>query len=153
MVRGFDIDRTEPAGASAAERSRVPAPEAVAPELRRVLDTARGRVLETQHYRIDPAQRDEFLSVMAEVRNVRGRAGALFWQLYEDVAHADCWLEIWAVDSWHDHLRESTRISEAERGVLARALAFHQDPPMPPSRFIAIAPHRLPDAQPPPDTA
>ena len=57
LVRGFDIDQTEPAAASAALRSGVPAPEAVAPELRRVLDTARGRVLETQHYRIDPAQR------------------------------------------------------------------------------------------------
>jgi MFS family permease len=145
LVRGFDIDQTEPAIALAAQPG-VPAPEAVAPELRPLLDAARSRVLETQHYRIDPADQEEFLSVMAEVRHVRGRAGALVWQLYEDIAHADCWLEVWSVENWTGHLRESGRTSDADRSVLARALAFHQDPPPAPSRFIAVAPHRLPAA-------
>ena len=62
---------------------------------------------------------------------------------YEDIAHADCWLEVWSVESWTDHLRESARTSDADRGVLARALAFHREPPPAPSRFIAVAPHRL----------
>jgi MFS family permease len=145
LVRGFDIDQTEPA--AAAVLPSVPAPEAVAPELRPVLDAARGRVLETQHYRIDPTQQDAFLSVMAEVRDVRSRAGALAWQLYEDIAHPDCWLEVWSVESWTGHLRESVRTSDADRSVLARALAFHREPPPAPSRFIAVAPHRLPPAR------
>jgi len=144
LVRGFDIDETEPAAAPAAAAPGVPAPEAVAPELRLVLDAARGRVLETQHYRIDPTQQNAFLSVMAEVRDVRSRAGALGWQLYEDIAHADTWLEVWSVENWTGHLRESARTSEADRKVFARALAFHQDPPPAPARFIAVAPHRLP---------
>jgi hypothetical protein len=146
LVRGFDIDQTEPAIVPATAQPAVPSPEAVAPELRPLLDAARGRVLETQHYRIDPGDQEAFLSVMAEVRHVRGRAGALVWQLYEDIAHADCWLEVWSVENWTGHLRESARTSEADRSVLARALAFHLDPPPAPSRFIAVAPHRLPAA-------
>ena len=151
LVRGFDIDQTEPAAAAAAPS--VPAPEAVAPELRPVLDAGRGRVLETQHYRIDPTQQEAFLSVMAEVRDVRSRAGALVWQLYEDIAHPDCWLEVWSVENWTGHLRESVRTSDVDRSVLARALAFHRDPPPAPSRFIAVAPHRLPPARVPSNTA
>ena len=145
LVRRFGLDQTEPAAAPAG--GRVPAPEAVAPELRPVLDAGRGRVLETQHYRIDPARNEEFLSVMAELRDVRGRSGAQVWRLYEDVAHADRWLELWTVENWTDHLRESVRMSDADRAVLARALAFHQDEPPAPARFIAVAPHRLPAAR------
>jgi MFS family permease len=143
LVRGFDVDQTELAAAPVVQPD-VPAPEAVAPELAPLLGAARGRVLETQHYRIDPTEQDAFLSVMAEVRDVRSRTGALVWQLYEDIAHADCWLEVWSVENWTGHLRESARTSDGDRGVLARALAFHRAPPPAPSRFIAVAPHRLP---------
>ena len=103
LLRRFGIDGRRGAAAAPAEPD-VPAPEAVAPELRPVLEAARGRVLKSQHYRIDPAEQEAFLSVMAEVRDVRGRAGALVWQLYEDVAHADCWLEVWSVENWTGHL-------------------------------------------------
>ena len=47
---------------------------------------------------------------------MRGRAGAMFWQLYEDVAHPEGWLEVWSMESWTDHLREVTRLSEDDRG-------------------------------------
>jgi hypothetical protein len=48
-------------------------------------------VLEAVHYRVDPANRDAFLAAMREVRQVRLRAGALVWRLYEDVARPDRW--------------------------------------------------------------
>jgi MFS family permease len=144
MVRGFGLDQQEspvPGTGSAG----VPAPEDVAPELGPLLGATRGRVLETQHYRIDPAEQSAFLSVMAEVRDVRGRTGAQAWQLYEDVAHPDHWLEVWSVESWTDHLRESSRMSQEDRAVLACAMAFQRDDPPPPSRYLAVAPHRLPE--------
>jgi quinol monooxygenase YgiN len=137
---GIDGDEGTPARSAA---TAVPAAEAVAPELNEFLEAARGRVLESQHYRIDPHKREAFLSAMADVRDVRGRAGALVWQLYEDVAHADCWLEIWSVENWTDHLRESARLSAVDRAVLAHALDFHLGPPLAQSRYLAVAPHRL----------
>ncbi len=135
----FDLGESEPAPRGAPPD--VPLGDKVAPELQPVLPSARGRVLEIQRYRVAPAEREPFLAIMAELREVRGRAGALIWQIYEDVARADGWLEVWTVESWADHLRESTRFSPADRAVLARALAFHDGPPAPPACYLAIAPH------------
>ncbi len=59
---------------------------------------------------------------MNEVRHVRGRAGALFWQVYEDVAHPEGWIEVWSMESWTDHLREATRLSDDDKRVLAAHL-------------------------------
>jgi MFS family permease len=140
--RAWDID-SEPA-AAAHRAPTPPPPEEVAPELVSVVRQARARVLESQHYRIDPARQEAFLSVMAEVRDARGRCGAVDWQLYEDVAHPEGWLEIWSVESWTDHLREALRMGEEDRAILARAAAFHVGPPLPPMRYLAVPPHRLP---------
>jgi len=138
-VRVFGIDQAA-AGlptATAAQRR----PEAPAAELATVLPHARGRLLETMHYRATAPQREAFLETMAEVRMVRGRAGALFWQLYEDVAHPDGWMETWAMESWVDHLREATRLSDADQAALARASVFQRDPSVPlPHRYIAVEP-------------
>jgi MFS family permease len=140
LARRFDID-SEPAAAASAGPA-LPAPEAVDPDLVAVMPRARGRVLESQRYRIDAADRDRFLAVMADLRDVRGRAGAIEWQLYEDVAHADAWMEVWTVENWSDHLRESSRMGEADRAVLARAMALHRGEPHAPSRYLAVAPSR-----------
>jgi MFS family permease len=138
-VRAFGIDQAA-AGAPTGAASQPP-PEAPAAELAALLPHARGRLLETMHYRATAAQRDDFLQAMDEVRMVRGRAGALFWQLYEDVAHPDGWMETWAMESWIDHLREATRLSDADQAALARASTFQRDPSVPvPHRYIAVEP-------------
>jgi MFS family permease len=138
-VRLFGIDQAA-AGMPTAVVSQPP-PEAPDAELAAVLPHARGRLLETMHYRATAAQRGDFLEAMDEVRMVRGRAGALFWQLYEDIAHADGWMETWAMESWIDHLREATRLSDSDQAALARASAFQRDPSVPvPHRYIAVEP-------------
>jgi MFS family permease len=138
-VRLFGIDQAA-AGLPSATVPQPP-PEAADAALATVLPHARGRLLETMHYRATAQQREEFLEAMAEVRMVRGRGGALFWQLYEDVAHADGWMETWAMESWIDHLREATRLSEADQAALARASQFQRDPSVPlPHRYIAVEP-------------
>ncbi len=116
-------------------------PEATAAELVPLLRRARGRVMETVHYRVLQEQRSDFLTAMAQVRKVRGRAGAMFWQLYEDVAHPEGWMEVWSMESWTDHLREVTRLSDEDRAVLARAGTFQcgGDGPRP-ARYIAVDP-------------
>ncbi|MGH7153566.1 MAG: MFS transporter, partial [Acetobacteraceae bacterium] len=138
-VRGFSLDQT-PLRLAAA-----PAPEATpeAPAADFVPLLAHGRVLETMQYSVDPARRGDFLELMAEVRRVRGRAGAVVWRLYEDVTHPEGWLEIWWMESWTDHLREASRVSHEDRAALARAGAFKRDGPATlPRRFLAVDPTR-----------
>ena len=137
LARGFGIDH---AAAASAKAPAPPAPEEPAPELAPLLPQSRGRVLETMRYRVSSADRDAFLAAMDEVQHVRGRTGAVVWRLYEDVAHPEGWMEIWAVGSWTDHLREATRLSDFDRAVLARVAPF-VDPDAPlPSRYIGVDP-------------
>ena len=138
LSRRFDIDR-EPA-ATPTDQPTLPAPEAVDPNLAAIIPRSHGHVMESQRYRIDAAHRETFLAVMAELRDVRGRAGAIDWHLYEDIAHADAWMEVWTVENWSDHLREASRMAEADRAILARALALNQDTPQPPSRYLEVKP-------------
>lgn len=140
LVRDYRIS------ADAARSTRAPdprpiVPEAPAAELEPLLHTARGRVMGSVRYQVATEDRDAFLAAMAEVRRARGRAGALFWQLYEDVAHPEGWLETWLVESWTDHLREASRTSAEDEAILARAAAFQQDGGRPTlARYIAVTP-------------
>jgi MFS family permease len=123
-----------------AEMEAVQGPEAPAAELVALLRNARGRVMETVHYQVAPEQRSEFLTLMQEVRHIRGRAGALFWQVYEDVAHPEGWLEVWSMENWTDHLREVIRLSDDDKQLLARLSVF-QVATERPQRYLAVDPH------------
>jgi MFS family permease len=125
------------------EADVVQGPEAPAAELVALLRNVRGRVMETVHYRVAPEQRSEFLTLMREVRHIRGRGGALFWQVYEDVAHPEGWLEVWSMENWTDHLREVTRLSEDDRQLLSRLSAF-QVATERPQRYLAVDPFAAP---------
>jgi MFS family permease len=119
----------------------LPRPAAPASTLTELLDDESGRVLEAVHYQVDPADREAFLAAMGEVRQVRLRAGAAVWRLYEDVAQPDRWTELWAVESWTEHLRHAMRLDEADRAALARAAALHRgnEPPKA-SRHLNVDP-------------
>jgi MFS family permease len=139
-ARYFRIEAVVAGRAPVPTADHPPLPEAPAPEFVPLLRNAKGRVMETVHYRVQPAERDAFLAIMREVRLVRGRAGAQFWQIYEDVAHPEGWMEVWSMESWTDHLREVIRLSEDDRLVLARAAAFQHDCERP-GRYLAVDPH------------
>lgn len=136
-VRGYGLDQTSAHPASAPPP---PVPEDPAPEIASMLPRSRGRILETMRYRVAPADRDVFLEAMQHVQHARGRAGALGWRLYEDVAHPEGWLEAWAMQNWTDHLREAHRLSESDHQVLARVSAFHDTTAPLPCRYIAVEP-------------
>jgi len=105
-----------------------------------MLPKSRGRVMETMRYRVDAGDRARFFALMAELRRVRGRAGALEWELYEDVAHPDAWVEVWVMENWADHLREITRLSEADKALMAEAASFQEDASVPAARYLAVDP-------------
>jgi quinol monooxygenase YgiN len=119
----------------------LPRPRDPAPALTGLLHSDSGRVLEAVYYRVDPADRDAFLAAMTQVRQVRLRAGALVWRLYEDVARPDRWTELWTMESWTEHLREEIRLDEADLAILARAAAMHRgDQPPEASRHLNVDP-------------
>jgi MFS family permease len=116
-----------------------PVPEAPAPEFVPLLRNARGRLMEMAYYRVAAEQRPAFLRLMNEVHHVRGRAGAVFWQVYEDVAHPEGWVEVWSMESWTDHLRETIRLTEDDKRLLAELVAFQHEVHRP-TRYLAVDP-------------
>jgi MFS family permease len=141
-VRRWGLDAPPAAAPGDEAAPRLPRPAPPAKELRAQLaEESSGRVLEVVRYRIDPATRAAFLAAMREVRRVRLRGGAVTWRLYEDVANPDRWVELWAVGSWDDHLREQGRLTEEDRAALARAALLHQgDAPPEAARFLNVPP-------------
>lgn len=83
-----------------------------------------GPVLVTIEYQVDPAQRAEFVSAMREVREMRRRNGAFFWELFHDSAQPTRFLESFMDESWIEHLRQHERASVADREVQRRANQF-----------------------------
>ncbi|MBO1076458.1 MFS transporter [Roseomonas marmotae] len=140
LVAGVAVRAVRLEGPMAREvpSATIPVPEAPAPELAGLLARDRGRVLEGVRYCIDPTNRAEFLAAMADLRRVRLRSGALWWKLYEDVAHPEFWVEFWSVESWTEHLREMSRLEPDDRAAIARATALHRGE-TPPQAFRYLA--------------
>ena len=90
---------------------------------------------------MNAANRAAFLAAMRESRRVRLRSGAIAWRLLEDVAHPERWIELWAVESWTEHLREAGRLDAADRNVLARAAGFQAGDDAPEAaRYLTVQP-------------
>jgi hypothetical protein len=78
---------------------------------------------------------------MKEIRRIRLRAGAVSWELYQDLTHPDRWTESWVVDSWTEHLRHATRLDDADRASIAQAVAMHRGiRPVEASRHLRVEP-------------
>ena len=138
LVRGWSLDATP---ATEAPTVAMPRPEAPAAELGPILAGDSGRVLEVVRYTVDPKDRAAFLAAMREARRVRLRSGAVAWRLLEDVAHPERWIELWAVESWTEHLREAGRLDAADRAALARAAAFQAgEKPPEAARYLTVQP-------------
>ena len=81
-------------------------------------------VLVTINYHIQPGERAEFVAAMQEVRKMRRRNGAYFWQLFHDPADPARFVETFMDESWMEHLRQHERASVADREILARAKRY-----------------------------
>src|SRR3989442_10650879 len=80
-----------------------------------------GPVMVTIEYRVDPAKRAEFVAAMQEVREMRRRNGAYYWELYHDSANPAHFVETFMDESWIEHMRQHERVSVADREVQRRA--------------------------------
>jgi hypothetical protein len=63
----------------------------------------------------------------------------VFWQIYEDVAHPEGWIEVWSMESWTDHLRETIRLTEDDKRLLSELSVFQHEVNRP-TRYLAVDP-------------
>jgi MFS family permease len=101
----------------------------------------RGPVLVTVRYRIDPARSADFLAALETLARERRRDGALSGGVYEDAAQPGSWLEVFALESWLEHLRQHERVTLADRDAQERVHAFHIEESAPQvSHYLAQQP-------------
>jgi MFS family permease len=81
-------------------------------------------VMVTIPYRIQPDKRAEFVAAMQEVRQMRRRNGAYFWQLFHDPEDPTRFIETFMDESWVEHLRQHERASVADREIQRRAKRY-----------------------------
>lgn len=105
-----------------------------------------GPVLVTTEFNIPPESAREFVEVMQPVRLMRLRDGALRWNLFQDAADPNRWLETMLVESWNEHLRQHARVSLDSEALEAAARSFHiGDEPPRVSHLIAAQARRFDD--------
>jgi len=82
-------------------------------------------VLVVLEYLIDPDRSTEFRKAMHDMRRVRRRDGASRWGLYSDPSQPGRFVETFIVESWAEHMRQHARITQADRAIEEKVLAFH----------------------------
>lgn len=90
------------------------------------VEPSRGPVLVTTEFRVDPDNARGFVEAMNAIRTLRLREGALRWNLFQDAAFPDRWVETMLLASWNDHLRQHARVSVEGAELEALAWKFHE---------------------------
>jgi MFS family permease len=75
-------------------------------------------VMVTIRYRVKDDEREAFVAAMQDVRQMRRRNGAYFWQMFHDSADPTMFIEVFMDESWTEHLRFHERASVADREIL-----------------------------------
>ncbi|CAN5325025.1 MFS transporter [soil metagenome] len=86
-----------------------------------------GPVMVLNSFEIEPAQIDDFLEVMNELRLVRLRTGAYRWRLYRDASDPKHLTEMFLVVSWREHLSQHRRIDDASAALIGKARALDRE--------------------------
>ena len=119
-----------------------PATHRRAATIPRNVENNRGPVLMVVEYRVDAANRQEFLGAVDELGHARKRDGAYAWGVYEDVGDAGRFLETFTVESWLEliHLRE--RVSNADELLINRVRHLLSEAPRITFSVSPERPHR-----------
>ena len=97
------------------------------PEMQLDLQLRSGPMMTTIEYKIDEADIDAFLEIMAERRRTRRRDGAVDWNLSRDIEHPELWTERYTLPTWGDTLRFHERRTLADAALNERLLGLHRD--------------------------
>ncbi|PYT79384.1 MAG: MFS transporter [Acidobacteria bacterium] len=87
-----------------------------------------GPVLVTVEYEIEAKDSDEFLAALKKFSRVRRRDGASRWAVYYDTEQPTHYVETFVVESWGEHLRQHTRLTQADREIEEQLHRFARKP-------------------------
>jgi MFS family permease/quinol monooxygenase YgiN len=85
------------------------------PVVTNTVENDAGPVMVTVEYRVDPASRESFLTALEALSRERKRDGAYAWEVFQDAADEERFLESFLLDSWLEHLRQHKRVTNADR--------------------------------------
>lgn len=100
-----------------------------APVVSKEVSDDAGPVMVTIEYRVDPRNRDAFLTALHHQAAERRRDGAYWWGVFEDVEHQGRFVETFHVESWLEHKRQHARVTHADREVEQRVRHLALEPP------------------------
>lgn len=83
-----------------------------------------GPVIVLNIWQVEESDLSEFTALMNEIRLVRLTTGAYRWRLFRDVADPTRLTELFAVQSWEEHLAQHGRIDDSSAALIARARDF-----------------------------
>ncbi len=74
-----------------------------------------GPVMITIEYTVKDEKMAEFHKLAHQLKQLRRRDGAFFWELYHKAGTVDCLVEVFMVDSWLEHLRQHVRVTVVDK--------------------------------------
>jgi MFS family permease len=104
-----------------------------------------GPVIVLNTWKIDEEDFAEFTNLMNQVRLVRLTTGAYRWRLFRSISDPTLLTELFAVESWEEHLAQHTRIDDASAALITRARSFDRAGGPRTQHLIAIDVEHPPD--------
>jgi MFS family permease len=99
----------------------------VEPEVSLALTGRSGPIVIEIEYLVREEEARGFYEAMLDVRRIRYRNGASAWSLARDIADARRWLERFHCSTWHDYLRQRTRLTAREFASLEAVVDRYGD--------------------------
>jgi len=113
-----------------------------APTVARKIENNQGPVLAVVEYRVDAANRTEFLGAADELGHARKRDGAYAWGVYEDVADVGRFIETFTIESWLELMHQRERVTNADETLENRVRHLLSEGPRVTFGVSSERPHR-----------
>lgn len=97
------------------------------PETNLDLNGRSGPIVVTIEYRVPVDQARGFYTAMMPLEEIRHRTGGYGWSISRDVGDPEIWTERYHTPTWHDYLRQRSRLTAADLDAWQRAIDFHED--------------------------
>ena len=95
------------------------------PEIALAITGRSGPILVEIDYRVPAHQARVFYDAMQALRHIRQRNGVVEWQIARDLSDEELWIERYSCPTWHDYLRQRSRMTPADVAVSDLAASFH----------------------------